>query len=56
MDEILILSLGITGFLAIMFVAYEFLRKQKKESETFARNHVEDEMRIKARQYENGYD
>ncbi len=53
MNEILIASLGITGFMAIMFIAYQFLRKNSRENEIFARNHVEDAMRIKARQYEN---
>lgn len=53
MNEILIFSIGIAGFLAITFIAYQFLKKNSKENEVFARNHVEDAMRIKARQYEN---
>ncbi len=53
MNEILIFSLGVAGFLAIMLIGYEFLKKKTKENEVFARNHVEDAMRIKAKQYEN---
>ena len=53
MNEILILSIGIAGFLAITFIAYGFLSKRTKENKVFARNHVEDAMRIKARQYED---
>ncbi len=54
MNEILIFSFSIAGFLAITLIGYEFLKRNRKDSETFARNHVEDAMRIKAKQYENG--
>lgn len=54
MNEIFILSLAIAGFVAVILVGYEFMKKNGKENEVFARNHVEDAMRIKAKQYDNG--
>lgn len=53
MDEIFILSLGLACFLAIIIIGHEFFKKPRKENEVFARNHAEDAMRIKAKQYEN---
>jgi len=50
--EIALVALG--GFLAVTLIGYQFLRKHRKENESFARSHVEDAMRIKAKQYENG--
>lgn len=54
MNEILILSMGIAVFIAVILIGREFLKKNGKENEVFARNHVEDAMRIKAKQYDNG--
>jgi hypothetical protein len=54
MNEILIASLGVAGFLAVILIGYEFLRRNGEDNEVFERNHVEDAMRIKAKQYENG--
>jgi hypothetical protein len=56
MNEIFILSFAIAGFVAVILIGREFLKKNGKENEVFTRNHVEDAMRIKAKQYEdNGY-
>lgn len=54
MNEIFIASLIVAGSIAVTFIGYHFLRALGEEDRTFARNHVEDAMRIKARQYENG--
>ena len=42
-------------FLAVVLIGREILKKMKNENEIFERNHVEDAMRIKAKQYESKY-
>jgi len=56
MNEIILASAGIAGLISTAIIGYQFfIRKHRKENEFFARNHIEDEMRIKARQYEETY-
>jgi hypothetical protein len=40
-------------FIACFLIGYQYLKKYKNENEHFSRSHVEDAMRIKARQYRN---
>jgi hypothetical protein len=55
--DIIVAYIGIvTLFLAAMLIGYELLKKHGKENEHFRRNHVEDAMRIKAKQYQNNQD
>lgn len=52
--DILVAYAGICSiFLAAVIIGYEFLKKRGKEKEIFDRYHVEEAMRIKARQYQN---
>lgn len=53
MSELLMLSLAVGGFLALLLLSRELFGRNGKENEAFARNHIEDAMKIKARQYEN---
>jgi hypothetical protein len=54
MFDLTLASVGaVAGFMAVTFIGYKFLRKQRRENETFARNNAEDAMRVKAKQYEN---
>lgn len=55
MNEIFIFSLGVGIFLALVIVVHEVLDRHMKENQTFARNHAEDAMKIKAKQFDNGY-
>ncbi len=52
MNEILLIAFNACAFAGIVVIGYLFLRKNGRESETFARNHVEEAMKIKAKQYE----
>ena len=52
MIEIFIASVGLGSiFAALVMIGYVFLKKRRSEGEKFARNHAEDAMRIKSRQF-----
>jgi hypothetical protein len=52
--EILVACTGMMAlFMACFLIGYQYLKKYKNENESFSRAHVEDAMRIKARQYRN---
>ena len=53
MNEILMISLSMAGFVVTMLVGHRLIKNSLMNNDIFSRNSLEDAMRIKARQFES---